>query len=65
MVAKNMNVADGLISDLKDIWGTLQEQSNMDKLQMWMRSEVLLPVSLDMGVDVGQSLKNKIFEDIY
>jgi len=60
-----MNVADGLISDLKDIWGTLQEQSNMDKLQMWMRSEVLLPVSLDMWVDVGQSLKNKIFEDIY
>jgi len=60
-----MNVADGLISDLKDIWGTLQEQSNMDKLQMWMRSEVLLPVSLDMGVDVGQSLKNNIFEDTY
>jgi len=60
-----MNAADGLISDLQDIWGTLQEQSNMDKLQMWMRSEVLLPVSLDMWVDVGQSLKNKIFEDIY
>jgi len=65
IVAENTNVADGLISHLKDIWGNLQELSNIYDLQRRMRSEVLQLVSPDMGVDVGQSLKKKIFGDIY
>jgi len=65
IVAKNTNVADSLISHVKDIWGNLQELSNIYDLQRRMRSEVLQLVSPDMGVDVGESLKKKIFGDIY